>query len=85
MAKLLSSNSDSFLTCISPGAPGGNVYRFPCAAEGLRDRQTEFVDRMSRDLKNRYGKGFSRSNVIYMRLLYIKYPKSETLSHQLSL
>ena len=30
------------------------------------------------------GKGFSRSNLTYMRLLYIKYPKSETLSHQLS-
>lgn len=30
------------------------------------------------------GKGFSRSNLTYMRLLCIKYPKSETLSHQLS-
>lgn len=31
-----------------------------------------------------YGKGFSRSNLTYMRLFYIKYPKSETVSHQLS-
>lgn len=30
------------------------------------------------------GKGFSRSNLTYMRLLYIKYSKSETLSHQLN-
>jgi len=31
-----------------------------------------------------YGKGFSRSNLTYMRIFYIKYPKSETLSHQLT-
>lgn len=31
-----------------------------------------------------YGKGFSRSNLTYMRLFYVKYPKSETVSHQLS-
>ncbi len=31
-----------------------------------------------------YGKGFSRSNLTYMRLFYIKYPKSETVSHQLT-
>lgn len=30
------------------------------------------------------GKGFSRSNLTYMRLFFIKYSKSETLSHQLS-
>jgi len=39
---------------------------------------------MSRDLKDQYGKGFSRSNLMYIRLLYLKYPISETLSHQLN-
>ena len=39
---------------------------------------------LSKELKTRYGKGFSRSNLTYMRLLYVKYPKSETLSHKLS-
>ena len=43
----------------------------------------KLLDRLSNDLKSKYGKGFSRSNLVYMRLLYIKYPKSETLSHQL--
>ncbi len=41
-------------------------------------------DKLAQDLKKRYGKGFSRSNVVYMRLFYIKYPKSQTLSDQLS-
>ena len=39
---------------------------------------------LSKELKTRYGRGFSKSNLTYMRLLYIKYAKSETLSHQLS-
>jgi hypothetical protein len=45
---------------------------------------SKLLDRISRDLSNKYGKGFSRSNVVYMRLFYIKYPIGETLSHQLS-
>ena len=32
--------------------------------------------RLSRDMTDRYGKGFSHSNVIYMRKLYLAYPKS---------
>lgn len=39
---------------------------------------------LSKDLSLQYGRGFSRSNLNYMRLLYNKYPKCETLSHKLS-
>ena len=39
---------------------------------------------VSKDLRMRVGKGASRSNLVYMRLLYIKYPKSQTLSDQLT-
>lgn len=45
---------------------------------------TELIDRLSKDLTYEYGKGFSRSNLIYMRKFYLEFPKSETLSHQLS-
>lgn len=45
---------------------------------------SELFDRIAKDLKMRCGRGFSRSNVIYMRLLYLKYPKSQTLSDQLT-
>jgi len=44
----------------------------------------KLLDKLSCDLKLRYGKGFSRSNVTYMRLFYLRYNKSETLSHKLS-
>ena len=40
--------------------------------------------KISKDLKLQYGKGFSRSNLSYMRQFYIKYPNRETVSHKLS-
>ena len=39
---------------------------------------------LSKDLSLRYGKGFSRSNLQYMRLLYQYYPICQTLSGKLS-
>ena len=39
---------------------------------------------LSKDLTARRGKGFSRSNLTYMRKLYITFPKCETLSHKLT-
>jgi len=39
---------------------------------------------VSRLLTREYGKGFSRSNLQWMRLLYVKYPKCQTLSSKLS-
>jgi hypothetical protein len=42
------------------------------------------LENLAKDLSIRYGRGFSRSNLNYMRLLYGKYPKCETLSHKLS-
>lgn len=39
---------------------------------------------LSKDLKMRYGKGFSISNLQYMRLLYLKYQNHQTLSGKLS-
>jgi len=42
------------------------------------------LENLSRDLKLLHGKGFSRSNLNYMRQFYIKYPICEMLSHKLS-
>ncbi len=39
---------------------------------------------LSKDLSARRGKGFSRSNLTYMRKLYLTFPKCETLSHKLT-
>ena len=42
------------------------------------------ITRLAKDLTARIGKGFSRSNLIYMRKFYLRFPKSETLSHLLT-
>ena len=44
----------------------------------------QLLKTLSQDLKARLGKGFSRSNLIYMRLLYLRYPISQKPSDQLS-
>ena len=44
----------------------------------------KLITNLAKDLTRIKGKGFSRSNLIYMRKLYLTFPKSETLSHQLT-
>lgn len=45
---------------------------------------SETLKKLSIDLTQTYGKGFSRSNINRMRSLYISYPNCATLSHNLS-
>lgn len=45
---------------------------------------TALVDQLSKDLALEFGKGFSRSNLKSIRKLYLTFPKSQTLSDQLS-
>lgn len=45
---------------------------------------TNLLNRLSKDLTRLYGKGFGKSNLIYIRKLYIYFPKGGTLSHLLS-
>ncbi|MDI9363409.1 MAG: PDDEXK nuclease domain-containing protein [Flavobacterium sp.] len=42
------------------------------------------INNLSKDLAMALGKGFSRSNLIYMRLFYTEFPISEKASHLLS-
>ena len=44
----------------------------------------QLITNLAKDLTHIRGRGFSRSNLIYMRKLYLTFPKSETLSHQLT-
>jgi len=45
---------------------------------------SQLFERLSKDLTLTYGKGFSRSNLIYMRKMYLSFQKRETLSHELT-
>ncbi|WP_301395314.1 DUF1016 N-terminal domain-containing protein, partial [uncultured Duncaniella sp.] len=42
------------------------------------------ITRLAKDLTVRRGRGFSRSNLIYMRKFYLCFPKGETVSHLLT-
>jgi predicted nuclease of restriction endonuclease-like (RecB) superfamily len=44
----------------------------------------KLLENLSKDLTLRHGRGFSRSNLNYMRLFYLLFPICETLSHKLS-
>ncbi len=63
---------------------GHHIVDFEQKGKLKADYGDALMIRLSKDLKNRFGRGFSRSNLTYMRLLYINYPKRETLSHKLS-
>lgn len=45
---------------------------------------TQLFERLSKDLTEMYGKGFGRSNLLYMRKLYVSFQISGTLSHLLT-
>ena len=63
---------------------GQRIVEFEQAGKIKAEYGKELLLRLSKDLKTRYGKGFSRSNLQYMRLLYMAYPKRQTLSGKLS-
>lgn len=45
---------------------------------------TNLLNRLSKDLTRLYGKGFGKSNLIYIRKLYLAFPIGGTVSHLLS-
>ena len=65
-----------------------NIGKFIIEFEQNGNEKAKYGERLleniSTDLKIKYGKGFSRTNLNYMRLFYIKYPKRETVSHKLT-
>lgn len=63
---------------------GRHIVEFEQGGNQKAEYGTFLFEQLSKDLKNVYGKGFSRSNLLYMRKLYLTFPKSETLSNVLS-
>lgn len=63
---------------------GRHIVEFEQKGNGRAEYGSQLFERLSRDLTQLYGKGFSRSNLLYMRKLYRSFPISETLSHILT-
>lgn len=65
-------------------AIGQYIVEFEQGGEATAKYGKNLLEDLSKDLKALHGNGFSRSNINYMRLLYLRYPNCETLSHNLS-
>ncbi len=63
---------------------GRYIVEFEQGGQERAEYGTRLLAQLSKDLKTSHGKGFSRSNLQYMRLLYLAYPKRQTLSGKLS-
>ena len=63
---------------------GRHIVEFEQVGESSADYGKQLLLRLAKDLKQRYGKGFSRSNIYLMRQIYLVYPKIQTLSGKLS-
>ena len=65
-------------------AIGKHIVEFEQAGNEKAEYGSDMLNRLSNDLTARYGKGFSRANVFYIRKLCMTYPKVQTLSKLLS-
>ena len=63
---------------------GRHIVEFEQAGQLRAEYGKALIDTLAADLSLRHGKGFSRSNLIRFRQLYLVYPISATLSHQLT-
>jgi len=63
---------------------GRYIVEFEQKGNERAEYGTQLFERLSKDLSQAYGRGFSRSNLLYMRKLYSCFPISETLSHLLT-
>ncbi len=63
---------------------GKEIIEYEQKGKEKAEYGSELLDKISRDLKKRHGKGFSRRNVLDMRRFYLTYRKWQTVSAKLS-
>ncbi|HEY8781529.1 MAG TPA: DUF1016 N-terminal domain-containing protein [Mucilaginibacter sp.] len=63
---------------------GKYIVEFEQKGNEKAEYGSRLFERLSKDLTLAYGKGFSRSNLSYMRKMYLSFQKRETLSHKLT-
>lgn len=63
---------------------GRHIVEFEQQGKEKADYGSALLTNLAKDLKTKYGKGFSKSNIYLCRLFYIKYQKFQTVSGKLS-
>jgi len=69
---------------ISNWETGKHIVEFEQKGRVKAEYGRNLITELAKDLTKSSGKGFSRSNLVYMRLFYLKYPKGVTPSHLLT-
>lgn len=62
---------------------GKRIIKYEQEGKEKAEYGSSLLDNLSKDLKIRHGKGFSKSNVYLMRQFYLKYQKFQTVSGKL--
>ena len=63
---------------------GEYIVEYEQGGKAKAEYGKQLLVNLSKDLTLRNGKGFSRSNLTYMRKFYLAFPKCETVSHKLT-
>ncbi|WP_349630827.1 PDDEXK nuclease domain-containing protein [Aquiflexum sp. TKW24L] len=63
---------------------GEHIVEFEQGGNARAEYGKALISNLAKDRSLLHGKGFSRSNLVYMRILYLRYPISQKPSHQLS-
>ncbi len=63
---------------------GQYIVEFEQGGKARAEYGKQLLVKLSKDLTIKNGRGFSRSNLLYMRKFYLLFPKSETVSHILT-
>lgn len=63
---------------------GRHIVEYEQQGEERAEYGSELLTRLSKDLRQRYGRGFGRRNILDMRRFYLAYQKWQTVSAKLS-
>ncbi len=63
---------------------GKYIVEYELKGKDRAEYGKQLLVNLAKDLTARNGKGFSRSNLVYMRKFYLAFPICETLSHKLT-
>ena len=63
---------------------GHHIIEYEQEGNETAEYGSDLLNKLSKDLKLRYGKGFSRRNVLDMRRFYVSYSNWQTVSANLS-
>ena len=63
---------------------GHHIVEFEQQGQARAEYGKRLLPQLAEQLSNEFGKGFDASNLRYMRLFYLAFPKCDALRHELS-